>query len=65
MHPEYAGMTTNERLFTAGLLAAFDEAARRRDREDMIRLLIEVEVEPADAARSAELIMADPRKYGY
>jgi hypothetical protein len=65
MHPEYAGMTTNERLFAAGLLEAFDEAARRRDREEMMRLLIEVELEPADAARTVEFIIADPRKYRF
>src|SRR6266566_7801951 len=65
MHPEYAGMTTNERLFSAGLLEPFDVAARRRDREEMVRILIQVELEPEDAARSVELILADPRKYGY
>ncbi len=65
MHPEYAGMTTNERLFSAGLLERFDVAARRRDREEMIRILIQVELEPQEAARSVELILADPRKYGY
>jgi hypothetical protein len=64
-HPEYAGMTTNERLFTAGLLDAFDTAARRQDREEMLRLLEAVELETADAARAVELILTDPRKYGF
>lgn len=65
MHPEYAGMTLNEGLFAAGLLDAFDRAAKRRDRHEMIRLLQAVEVEPDEAERSVELILADPRKYGF
>ena len=65
MHPEYAGMTTNERLFTAGLLDAFDAAARRRDRGEMLRLLETVELETTDATHTVELILADPRKYGF
>jgi len=32
-------MTVNERLFAAGLLADFDGAAKRRDREKMIDIL--------------------------
>jgi hypothetical protein len=35
----YAGMTTNERLFDAGLLSKWDAAARSRNRERMIELL--------------------------
>jgi hypothetical protein len=65
MHPEYAGMTTNERLFTAGLLDAFDAAARRRDRAEMLRLLGAVDLDGAEATRTVELIIADPRKYGF
>jgi len=29
--PNYMGMTVNERLFAAGLLDEFDDAARARD----------------------------------
>ncbi len=65
MHPEYAGMTVNERLFSAGLLDAFDAAARRRDRDEMLRVLREVELASSDATRTIELILADPRKYGF
>lgn len=59
----YAGMTVNERLFDAGLTDAFDAAARARDRAEMIRLLIEVDVE--DAAWSADTILKRPEPYGY
>ena len=41
---KFAGMTTNERLYTAGLLDLFDQAARRRDRALMIEVLGKVEL---------------------
>jgi hypothetical protein len=59
----YAGMTLNERLFDAGLMEAFDTAARDRDRAEMIRILAKVKVE--DAAWSADAILSNPQRYGY
>jgi hypothetical protein len=59
----YAGMTVNERLFEAGLIEMFDDAARSRDRAEMVRLLTKVDVE--DAASSADTILKDPQRYGY
>ena len=61
--PKYAGMTVNERLFTAGLFDEFDEAARRRNRDLMIELLKRVEIETAEW--SVDTILADPERYGY
>ena len=61
--PDYSGMTLNERLFAAGLLGAFDDAARRRDRDVMIELLRRVEVETPEW--SVEAILADPGRYGF
>jgi len=61
---KFAGMTTNERLFAAGLLDTFDLAARRRDRARMIEVLGKVEL--ADQAeRIADGICADPKRYGF
>ena len=42
---KFSGMTTNERLFEAGVLRAFDEACLKRDRRRMIALLNEVELD--------------------
>jgi len=42
--PRYAGMTTNERLFEAGLLSEWTAAARSRNRERMIELLSKVDL---------------------
>ena len=59
----YAGMSVNERLFDAGLLDAFNAAARARDRAEMIRLLASVDLE--DAAGSVDMILETPARYGY
>lgn len=61
--PNYAAMTVNERLYTAGLLDAFDRAARSRNRARMIEILADVDVGSPD--KTADAIIADPRKYGY
>jgi len=59
----YSGMTVNERLFEAGLIEAFDAAAKARDRSEMIRILTEVEVLGAEV--STDTILANPARYGY
>lgn len=61
--PDYSGMTVNERLFAAGLVDAFDDAARRRDRDKMIELLRRVEVETPEW--SVDTILAHPERYGF
>jgi hypothetical protein len=57
----YAGMTVNERLFDAGLLEAYQTAARARDRVEMIRILENV---VDDAPRTADTVLRNPVKYG-
>jgi len=61
---KYSGMTTNERLFEAGLLDTFDQAARRRDRAAMIAALDQVELED-QSAHVADTILANPKFYGF
>ena len=41
--PNYSSMTVNDRLLAPSLVDAFDDAARRRDRDKMIELLRGVE----------------------
>jgi hypothetical protein len=61
---KFAGIATNERLYTAGLLNAFVQAARRRDRALMIQMLGEVEL--ADQAdKIVDGILAEPKRYGF
>jgi hypothetical protein len=57
-------MTTNERLYVAGLLDSFDEAARQRDRARMIEVLSEVELDD-QADQIADSILAEPERYGF
>ncbi len=56
-------MTTNERLFEAGLLDDFDQACRGRNREQMLELLNRVELED-QSAWIADTILANPKFYG-
>ena len=44
------GMTVNERLFVFGLLPAFDEAVKNRDRSRLIEILRQVEVDEPSIA---------------
>jgi hypothetical protein len=61
----YAGMTVNERLFVSKLMDDFDAAARRRDRAQMISILVRVDLSEKDAAWSVDTMLATPQKYGY
>ena len=60
----YGGMTTNERLFEAGLLSEWNSAARSRNRERMIELLSKVDL--GDQAEwIVDTVLSNPGKYGF
>ena len=60
----YGGMTLNERLCEADLIAQFDAAARARDRIKMVTLLNSVEL--GDQSETiTDAILKNPSKYGY
>ena len=63
--PRYAGMTVNERLVIANLLNDFDEAVKRRDREQMLSVLQKVELTLEQAIQTTDKILANPKYYGY
>ena len=44
MDNKYAGMTVNERLCISGLIDQFDKAIAEKNREEVIRILKEVEL---------------------
>ena len=61
---DYSGMTVNERLYAAGLLEAWDAAAKCRDRNRMIELLNEIDL--SNQAQSiSDKILANPKFYGF
>ena len=62
---EYSGMTTNERLFNAGLLDDFDAAARARDDERMVAILQQVEFSESEARSITDTTLTNPEKYGF
>jgi hypothetical protein len=61
--PDFAGMTVNERLYCAGILDRWDDAAQRRDRDAMIELLKRIEV--PNPHWTADTVLADPQRYGF
>lgn len=58
-------MTVNERLETAGLIAAWDEAVAERDRAGMIKVLMATKLSEKQAAETTDAVLADPGKYGF
>jgi len=61
---DYSGMTVNERLYAAGLLEAWDAAAKSRDRNRMIELLNEIDLSN-QAESISDKILANPKFYGF
>lgn len=57
-------MTVNERLFVAGILDQFDDAARRRDRQAMLAYLRRVAMTDSQAVETTYTILANPSFYG-
>jgi hypothetical protein len=55
-----SGMTVNERLYAAGLLDAFYRAANKRDKDEMISLLMSVDLEKPQAEEAADSIINNP-----
>ena len=60
-----AGMTVNERLYHFNLFPAFEAAAKARDLQRLIGVLLEAKFTLAQATETATVLLADPRKYGY
>lgn len=61
----YAGMTVNERLVIAGLIAAWDAAVISGDRARMIEILMATDMTAEQAAWSTDTTLANPEKYGF
>jgi hypothetical protein len=61
---KFAGMTANERLYSAGLSNSFDQAARRRDRARMIEILGKAGL-ANQADEIIDAILADPKRYAF
>lgn len=64
-HPSLSGMTVNERLTELGLTAAFDAAIARRDKSAAVEVLQKAQFSPQQAHQTVDLILADPKHYGF
>lgn len=53
----YSGITLNERLYDAGLLDDFFKAATRKDRDEMVALLMSIELEKPEAEKTADAVL--------
>jgi len=62
---ELGGMTVNERLVACGVLEKWDEAVRRRSRSEMIEVLRSVALTEQQAAHTTDLVLQNPRHYGF
>ena len=61
---DFAGMTTNERLYVAGLMREWSAAATSRDRKGMVQILSRVGLDNV-ANEITDAILADPERYGF
>ena len=61
----YRGVTVNERLLAANLIDAWDTAAARRNRAEMIRLLESVDLTRINAETITDTILVNPKMYGF
>ena len=62
---ELRGMTVNERLAVCGVISKWDDAARRRNRAEMIAVLRTVEMSDEEAVWTTDSVLKDPVKYGF
>jgi hypothetical protein len=62
---ELGGMTVNERLVLCDLLNTWDVAVAKRDREEMITVLLQVAMNQEQAADTTAAVLKDPAKYGF
>jgi hypothetical protein len=57
------GMTVNERLIVTGLLDRWDAAVRKRDRREMLEILVQIEI--TEPAPTVDAVLADPQRFGF
>lgn len=61
----FAGMTVNERLFHAGLIARFDATVLAKENAEAISILQQIELSREQATETVTAIFENPGIYGY
>lgn len=64
MQSPYTGMTLNERIVVAGMLANWDGAVEAGNKEDMIQILELLDLRD-EAETLADQILSNPKQYGF
>jgi hypothetical protein len=59
---DFAGMTVNERLWSAKMIDQWDVAVKARDSDAMLAILSSLYV--AAPQRTVDAVLADPGRYG-
>lgn len=62
---ELRGMTVNERLVMCGLMHRWDEAVRKRNREEIVAVLRAVAMTDEQAVQTADTVLKNPQRYGF
>ena len=62
---ELQGMTVNERLFSLGLIDQWDVAAKARDRDRMIQVLVQCAMSPEQCEKTTDAVLKNPSMYGF
>ena len=65
MSTDYSGMTLNERLYEAKLMAEYDLVVKKRDRKKILEILKQVSLEGEEAIYIVNTVLNDPQKYGH
>lgn len=59
------GMTVNERFFSLALINQWDEAAKTRNCQKMIEVLLQCKFTPQQSEQTTDAVLKDPNKYGF
>jgi hypothetical protein len=59
------GLTVTERLFVRGLIEKWEDAVRRKNRQEMIKLLENVALTEDKAVRTTDAVLQNPKQYGF
>ena len=62
---ELQGMTVNERLVACGVIESWDDAVRKRNRDEMLAVLRGVAMTENQAIDTVDSVLKNPRTYGF
>lgn len=62
---ELKGMTVNERLFSLGLMDQFEGAAKVRNRQRMIEVLLQCAFSQDQSEQTTDAVLKNPAMYGF